>query len=172
MKKLIAFVLCILLICISTVTAFAASPTASTKVSVTLRKADGSSNVEKVDVAYTLDGGATVSVEANEADYGTFNSWSIYKVVSADAKPVPAVAGVDYKIIKGSLNDAEMSIEVYTDIIICGNYGGVVTDPLELSTPSDKSDTSPETGDITVVYAALVLAAAAVIFGAKKQYSK
>ncbi len=193
MKKLIAFVLCIAVICTLSVTAFAAeSPSASAKVSVTLRKADSVAPTEKSDVSYTVDNGTVITVKANP-DYGTFNSWSIYKEqpaatgtsakannsgvitlsvinLATTTKVTEAVAGTDYKIVSGSLTSAEMKVEVYTDVIICGNYNNVVTDPL---IKSDSSATSPETGDFAVASAAIVmLVAAAVVFGAKKQFSK
>ena len=164
MKKLIAFVLCIAVICTLSVTAFAAeSPSASAKVSVTLRKAQGVGAVEKSDITYTIDDGGVVTVKA-VASYGTFNSWSIYKGKAA------AVLGTDYKIVSGSLTSSELKIEVYTDVIICANYNDVITDPL---VKSDSSATSPQTGDVAVAGIAVVmLIAAAVVFGAKKQFSK
>ena len=164
MKKLIAFVLCMAVICTLSVTAFAAeSPSASAKVSVTLRKADGEGTVEKSDIAYTIDNGGVVTVKSN-ADYGKFNSWSIYKGEAA------AVEGTDYKIVSGSLNSAELKIEVFADVVICANYNGAITDP---DVKSDSSATSPETGDFAVASMAVVmLVAAAVVFGAKKQFSK
>ncbi len=196
MKKIIALVLSIVLICCCSVTAFAAeSPTAGSKVTVTIRKADGVAPAEKEDIEYTVDNGATITVKADEATYGTFNSWSIYKAtetvdgVSAPVKSdiitlnaainlatkittTTAVEGTDYEIVSGSLTAKELTVKVKTDVIICGNYNGKITDPVVNST-ADNSATAPKTGDMTVLYAAIImLAVVAFGFGVKKVYSK
>lgn len=194
MKKIIALVLSIVLICCFSVTAFAAeSPEATEKVTVTVRKADVTDG--DVDVKYTFDKGAIVTVKAN-SKYGEFNSWSIYKVEAsvegtasagvnsgivtlsavknlvAKTETVAAVEGIDYEIVKGSLTATELTVKANSAIIICGNYDDVVTDPLKSSTVDD-SDSAPETGDMTVVYIAVVmLAVVAFGFGVKKVYSK
>lgn len=195
MKKIIALVLSIVLVCCCSVTAFAAeSPTATEKVTVTVRKADVTNPTGKVDVEYTFDKGATVTVKANDA-YGTFNSWSIYKVeaavegtssavnsgivtlsavknLAATTKTSDAVAGTDYEVVSGSLTSKELTVKVNTSVIICGNYDNVKTNPLNAST-ADNSASAPQTSDITVVYAVVImLAVAAFGFGVKKVYSK
>lgn len=192
MKKIIALVLSIVMICCFSVTAFAAeSPSATEKVTVTVRKADLSDPTGKVDTEYTFDAGTTITVKA-DSKYGTFNSWSVYKeetatgvsttpkseivtlsVVKALAatKTVDAVQGTDYEIVKGSLTSSEMTIKVNTSVIVCGNYDNVKTDPNVAS--GDGSSSSPQTGDMTVLYAVIVmLAVAAFGFGVKKVYSK
>lgn len=195
MKKLIALVLSVVMICCFSVTAFAAdSPTATEKVTVTVRKADVVDPTGKVDVEYTLDKGATLTVKA-DSKYGTFNSWSVYKVeataqgvsapvnsgvitlsavknLATTTKTVDAVVGTDYEIVKGSLTSSEMTIKLNTTVIVCGNYDNVKTDP-NVASGADNSDSAPETSDMTVVYAMLVaLAVVAFGFGVKKVYSK
>lgn len=195
MKKLIALVLSVVMICCFSVTAFAAdSPTATEKVTVTVRKADVVDPTGKVDTEYTFDKGTTITVKA-DSKYGTFNSWSIYKVeasvegvsapvasgiitlsavknLAATTKTVDAVAGTDYEIVKGSLTSTEMTVKLNTSVIVCGNYDNVKTDP-NVASGADNSDSAPETSDMTVVYAMLVaLAVVAFGFGVKKVYSK
>ena len=195
MKKLMSIVLCIAILFSVSVVAFAAeSPSATVKVTVTLRKATSVAPTEKTDVTYTIDNGTVVNVKANDA-YGKFNNWSIYKVTSTveptSAKPasgvttlsvaanvvalanagsvVEAVAGKDYEIVSGSLTTSEMTVKVYSDVIICGNYDNVKTDPL---VAGDKAQTSPQTGDINMVAVFAMLIGAAAVFGVKKAYNK
>ncbi len=195
MKKIVALIMAIILVCCCSVTAFAAeSPVATEKVTVTLRKASSVAPTEKYDVEYTVDNGAVITVKASEA-YGTFNSWSIYKVnatvegtssntsdsgivtlsvlnLATTTKTSDAVAGTDYEIVSGSLTSKEMTVKVKTSVIICGNYNNVKTDPLSNSN-ADDSASAPATNDITAVYAVIVmLAVVAFGFGVKKVYSK
>ncbi len=169
MKKLIALILSMVMICCFSVTAFAAdSPTATEKVTVTIRKAD---STVKVDVEHTIGKGNEITVKADEDEYGTFKNWSIYKL-TADSKTVEAVKGVDYEIVTGSITAKELSIKLITSVIVCANYGDVITDPLSNSNV-DGSDSAPQTGDIAVAYIAVVmLAVAAFGLGVKKVYSK
>lgn len=196
MKKIIALVLSIVMICCFSVTAFAAeSPSADQKITITVRKADVNNPTGKSDVEYTLDKGTLVTVKADEAKYGTFKNWSIYTVsatvegVSAPAKSgivtlsavknlatttktATAVEGKDYEVVKGSLTEKELTVKVNSTVIICGNYGNVVTNPLENSN-ADNSDSAPPTNDMTVAYAMVImLAVVAFGFGVKKVYSK
>lgn len=196
MKKIIALVVSIVMICCLSVTAFAAeSPTATEKVTLTVRKAEVVDPAGKVDVEYTFDKGTTLTVKADEAKYGTFKDWSVYKVVAAvegvsapvsngvvtlsavknlaaTTKTEKAVEGTDYEIVKGSLTSKEMTIKLNTAVIVCGNYGDKVTDP-NASSNADGSASAPQTGDMTVVYAVIVmLGVVAFGFGAKKAYSK
>lgn len=196
MKKIIALVLSVVMICCFSVTAFAAeSPTATEKITVTVRKADITNPVGDVDVKYTHDKGATITVKA-DSKYGEFNSWSIYKVeasvegtavaggeaglitlsavknLATTSKVVKAVEGTDYDVVKGSLTSSELVIEAHTSLIICGNYDNKITDPNDTSIIDDSDDSDP-TGDTAVYYIAIViLAAAAFAFGVKKIYSK
>lgn len=195
MKKIIALILTVAMVCCFSVTAFAAeSPSATEKVTVTVRKADVVDPAGKVDTEYTFDAGTTITVKAN-SKYGTFNSWSVYKVeasvdgvsapvssgvvtlsavknLAATTTTVDAVAGTDYEIIKGSLTTSEMTIKLNTAVIVCGNYDNVKTDPNVVS-GGDASDSAPQTSDMTAIYAIVVmLAAAAFGFGVKKVYSK
>ena len=194
MKKIIALVLSMVMICCFSVTAFAAeSPSADQKIKVTVRKADLSDPTGTVDVTYTLDKGDTITVKANPK-YGKFNDWSVYKVEAtaagvsapvntgivtlsavktlATTKAVDAVQGTDYEIVAGSLTATELTIKVNTSVVVCGNYDNVKTDP-NVASGADGSSSSPQTGDMTVVYAVIVmLAVAAFGFGVKKVYSK
>lgn len=194
MKKIIALVLSIVMICCFSVTAFAAeSPSADQKIKVTVRKADLSDPAGKVDVTYTIDKDGTITVKSNPK-YGKFNDWSVYKVEAtaagvsapvntgivtlsavktlATTKTVDAVQGTDYEIVAGSLTATELTIKVNTSVIVCANYNNVKTDP-NVASGADGSSSSPQTGDMTVLYAVIVmLAVAAFGFGVKKVYSK
>lgn len=197
MKKLIAIFLSLILVVAFSVTAFAAqSPVAKEQVTVVLRKAGGIKGVEKDDVKYTLDGGTEITVVADEAKYGTFNNWTIYKaeteatttatpvgggimtlsaaVLNLATKTTTATAPADYEIVKGSLTSKELTILTHSDLIICGNYNNKVTDPASNSTASGTdTDESPKTGDVKALCAVIVmLASAAVVFGVKKQLVK
>lgn len=170
MKKLMAILLSIILVFAFSVSAFAAgSPVGKEKVTVVLRKGDGIKGALEADVKYTLDGGAEVSVAADEAEYGTFESWSIYKVVGENKTELAVTPG-DYEIIKGGLKLRELAILAHTDIIICANYGGVVTDPLSSSTTSGtQTDESPETGNSAGFAFMAIITCAAVALVAKKK---
>ena len=194
MKKIIALVLSIVMICCFSVTAFAAdSPVAGEKATVTVRKADViEPSGQVVDTEYTVEVGTIITVKAN-SKYGTFKDWSIYKeetvtgtsapvnngIVTLSAvktlaatKFVDAVAGTDYEIVKGSLTTTELTIKVKAPMVICANYDNVKTDPA-LPSSGDNSSDSPATGDMMVAYLVVaVLAFAALGFGVKKVYSK
>lgn len=196
MKKIIALVLSVLLVSCFSVTAFAAkSPVAEEKHTVTVRKAIGAAPVEKADIEYTVDKDTVITVKADEDKYGKFDSWSIYKVtesvegvsapvnsgvitlnaalnLAATTKTEAAKEGVDYTVVSGSLTAKELTVKVNADVIICGNYAGETTDPL-VNSNVDNSANAPQTGDITVAYAAIImLAVVAFGFGVKKVYSK
>lgn len=196
MKKIIALVLSVMLICCCGITAFAAkSPEAGEKYDVIIRKAVGTAPVEKADIEYTVDKDTLITVKADEAAYGKFDNWSIYTVtetvegvsapvnsgvitlnaainLAATTKTAKAVEGTDYEIVSGSLTAKELTVKVKTDVIICANYAGKVTDP-NTNSNVDGKPTAPQTGDMTVVYVAvLMLAVVAFGFGAKKVYSK
>ena len=167
MKKIIALVLTLVMICCFSVTAFAAdSPTATEKVTVTVRKADFVEGDSKVDVEYTVDSGSTITLKANEK-YGKFDNWVIY----VDAGKALA-AGTDYEIIKGSLTSSEVTIKLNKAVIICANYDNVKTDPTAVSN-ADGSASAPQTSDMTVIYAVIAMfSLVAFGFGVKKVYSK
>ncbi len=196
MKKIIALVLSLVLVCCFSLTAFAAeSPSAGEKYSVIIRKATGAAPVEKADIEYTVEKDTLITVKADEATYGTFNSWSVYKVeatvegtsapvnsgiitlsatinLAATTQTAAAVEGTDYEIVSGSLTAKEMTVKVNNDVIICGNYGDTITDP-DVNSNADNSANAPQTGDMTAVYFAVVaLAIVAFGFGVKKVYSK
>ncbi len=196
MKKIIALVLSIVLVCCFSVTAFAAdSPVAGSKETVIIRKAvatgeDGADM--KADVEYAVKDGAVITVKADETKYGKFDSWSIYKDTAAEGTAAPAksgimtlsvlnlatatapaaVEGTDYEIISGSLTSKELTVKINSDVIICGNYDGVITDP-NVDGNKDDSSSSPTTGDMTAFYAiAVILSLAVFAFSVKKVYSK
>lgn len=166
MKKIIALLLSVLMICCLSVTAFAAeSPTATEKVVITFRKSTATAPVQSADVQYTVDKGYEITVKA-DAKYGTFTDWSIYR---ADAT---AATADDYEIVSGSLTTSEMTVKVNATLIICANYDNVKTNPLEAGS-TDKSDAAPKTADVTGVYfAVIMLSVMALGFSAKKVYSK
>ena len=169
MKKIIALILSIVMICCCAVTAFAAeSPVADGKVTLEVKKAEGKEIT--VDTKYTVSVGDVISLSSN-SKYGTFNSWSVYKTV--ESKTVEAVEGVDYEIVKGSTTTGEISIKLLsTSVVVCANYDNVKTNP-EAPSKADGSASSPTTGDMTAVYAVVaMLGVAAFAFGAKKVYSK
>ena len=194
MKKIIALVLSIAMICCFSVTAFAAdSPIAGEKATITVRKADVVEPAgQVVDTEYTVEAGTVITVKAN-SKYGTFKDWSIYKETTATGVSAPvnngvmtlsavktlaatkfvdAVAGTDYEIVKGSLTTNELTIKVNSSVVICANYDNVKTDPA-LPSSGDSSSDSPATGDMTAVYVMVVmLAVVAFGFGVKKVYSK
>ena len=194
MKKIVALVLSLIMICCLSVTAFAAdSPTATEKVTVTVRKAMFVDPTGKEDGEYTLSAGTTLTVKA-DSKYGKFNSWSVYKAeatvegVSAPVssgiitlsavknlatatKFVEATAGTDYEIVKGSLTSSEMTIKLNTSVVVCANYDNVKTDPTAMSN-ADGSANAPQTSDMTVVYAVIaILGLAGFTFIIKKVYS-
>lgn len=187
MKKLIALVLSIVMICCFSVTAFAAdSPSATEKVTVTIRKADIVDPAGKADTEYTFDAGTTITLKA-DAKYGTFSSWSVYKEVATPATGmvtlsvakaatsadyVEAVVGTDYEIVKGSLTTSEITIKLNAAVVVCANYNNVATNPGSASNADDSAN-APATSDMTVAYAMVImLAVAAFGFGVKKVYSK
>lgn len=164
MKKIIAIALCLLTVCALSVSAFAdnvVSPTAETTFHITLQAGVPVDGISSVGTENIVIEGNHVTVTPDSAK-GEFNSWTIYR---ADDKSV-AKEGVDYVVVKGSLNEKEITIEPQTDLIICGNYDGKITDP---ATGNPKQDTSPKTGESIVLASAVaMLAAAAVVFGSKK----
>ena len=170
MKKLFAILLSIVLVFAFSVSAFAAgSPVAKDKVTVVLRIGDGIKGALEADGKYTVDGGAEISVVANEKEHGTFTSWTIYKVVGEN-KTELAVENVDYEIIKGGLKLKELSFLAHADIIVCANYGDVITDPLSSSTTSGtQTDESPETRDKAGFAIFALLTCGMVAYVAKKK---
>ena len=170
MKKLIALILSVILICCFSVTAFAAeSPTAGEKITVQVIKGTANNSIEKEGVPYTFEKGIVTTFKSDEKQ-GTFNSWTIYKVEGNAA--VLAVEGVDYEIIAGGLESSEITIKIKSSFIVCGNYNNVKTDPTPYIS-YDGSSSAPQTGDMsTVCIMVIMLAVAALGFSAKKVYSK
>ena len=65
-----------------------------------------------------------------------------------------------------------MTIKLNASVIVCGNYDNAKTDPSAVS-GGDDSDSAPQTGDMTALYAIVVmLGIVAFGFGVKKVYSK
>ena len=163
MKKIIALLIAVVMVFTLSVTAFAASSPSKDKVyKVTI--VDGKSDVI---ASPSVEEGVAVELESNSKN-GKFNNWTVYK---ADGKTL-AVAGVDYTLAAGTLNDADAEIIPLADIIICGNYDNVKTDP-SVALKGDGSDKAPQTGDVTAMVLVLVMAAAAGLgLVAKKQFAK
>ena len=173
MKRLIALALAALIVCSLTVTAFAAgSPVAPKVINTTIQKGtiNGATNN-----AATTDGNGTITVVADPT-LGTFNNWTVFKVVdgtqqaaigdTAEIKYVTAVEGTDYVIVAGSLTSSTMTVRPLTDLVICGNYNGKVTDP---KTGEDSGSTAPKTGaDVAILLAVAALALAGAGFATKK----
>lgn len=182
MKKIIAIVLCVVLslsLCVSV--AAKVSPSAKDKVQVIVKKgsgvivnADSSTIEQKPDISYAVEEGHSVTVTPDEATYGKFDSWSVYKVVNEGGvvKYVAAVAGVDYRIISGSLTEKSFKFEALRDLIICANFGGTITDPALDSTQAGKKPESPQTSDVAPLVMLTLLASATAIFGFKKVFEK
>lgn len=196
MKKLLAILLSVITVLCLSVTAFAAeSPSATEKITIKIRKSEYVDFTGKADIEYTLDADSVLTVKVDADKEDTFKSWSVYKVVTtvegvsapvnsgvvtlnsalklaATTKVVPAVEGTDYEVVKGGLDKSEVTLRLKTSLIVCANYGTVITDPLADSS-ADSSESAPKTSDMTAVYAAVIaLAVVAFGFGAKKVYSK
>ena len=176
MKKVLAIILCVLIALTLSVSVLAES---SPENKVIIRKGvgtkqDGSGIPADTFVEVAED--SSVTVTANEKVYGKFNKWSIYviKNVGGTEQTVEAKEGVDYTIVSGSLKDGTIVIKPINQVVIAGNYNNTITDPLETSEKPGKPVSSSKTGsDLSVMYIALVLlAASAVVFGAKRQLSK
>lgn len=157
MKKILAIMLCIIAIFSLSATAFAVdSPTGKPVHSVVVIVTPGSKGSST-----TVKTGEIVKVVANP-DKGKFDGWAVYKKDGSKA-----VEGVDYKFVEGGSKITPATLEVYTDLIICANYDGKITDPI---TTQQKDDQSPQTGDFaTIAMIVALLASAAVCFKAKKQ---
>lgn len=95
---------------------------------------------------------------------GDFDMWMVYKLDGT-----PAKEGVDYVIVSGMLDGAPITIRPLGNIIVTGNYDGVVT---EFEITNDEP-TSPQTGDNTVyaLCTVMVVALAGAVV-AKKQLAK
>lgn len=172
MKKVLAILLCVCFAFTLSVTAFAAeSP--SNKVVVVKgvgTKQDGT--VVPVDTFVDIADDSSVTVVADEKTYGKFDGWTIF-IVNDDGTYTEAKEGTDYTVKEGDLFSDKIVIVPINKIAIAGNYAGKITDPAKGSKPQDTQKDSPKTGDIDVMYAVvLLLAAGAVVFGAKRQLSK
>ena len=196
MKKVLTVVLCI---CIALTLSISAMAEASPENKVIIRKAtgtkqDGSSVA--VDTWAEIAEDNTITVVA-DPKYGTFNSWSIYVVsevtgtaagtsngfgtanlveLATKETATAAKEGVDYTIVSGTLTTTTLTVRPISRIAICGNYSNTITDPLS-SSSTPGSATAPVTGETNnlnkiMVVSVVMLAAAAVVFGVKRQLSK
>lgn len=195
MKKIVAIVLCV---CIALTLSVAAMAASSPENKVIIRKGTGTKNVDgsviPADTYVELGDGGTITVIADEEKYGKFDSWSIYVIsdvtgvsagtsfaagaasvlnLATEQKATTAKEGTDYTVVEGSLTAKKLTVKPLTRITICGNYAGTITDPLSDSSVPGKPDKSSKTSDLGVMYIAIVmLAAGALVFGAKRQLSK
>lgn len=166
MKKIIALVLCVVVLCSLSVVAFAteSSPVADQTAKVIVRAADVDGHTADQTFEVKVEG-ETVKVSAS-TNRGTFNGWTIYKIVNN--KAVEATKDTDYVIVSGDLQGPKLEVKPVTDIIICANYNGQKTEPGNFDNGG-----SPVTADMSVVFVAIALAAgAAFVFSAKKIASK
>ncbi len=157
MKKILAVVLCVVVLFSLSMTAFAVdSPSGETVHNVTVITKPGNNGSTT-----THKKGEIIKVSADPTA-GKFDSWTVYKKDGSKA-----VEGVDYKYVEGGSKITPATLEIYSDLIVCANYDGKITDPI---TTQQKDDESPQTGDIaTVAMMITLLASAAVCFAAKKQ---
>ncbi|MBR4910266.1 MAG: hypothetical protein IKZ47_02955 [Clostridia bacterium] len=200
MKKILAIVLCVVIALTLSISAMAESSPENNVIirKATATKNTGAAIPEDTFVELGDDG--TITVVADEAKYGKFIDWSVYVISdvtgtasefeagagSADLlelattqKATDAKLGTDYTIVAGGLTEKTMTVKPISRIAICGNYynannQATKTDPLSASSVAGTvADTSSKTSDLSILYISLVmLAAAAVIFGAKRQLSK
>ena len=200
MKKVLAVILCVCIALTLTVAAMAAaSPEAKIIIrkGTATKNQDGSTIPADTFVEIAEDG--TITVIADEAKYGKFINWSVYVIsdvtgvsagtpfgagaakilnLATESKATNAKEGTDYTIVEGSLTAKKMTVRPISKIAICGNYynakgEATITDPLSASDVPGKIDKSSKTNDFGILYAAVImLAAGALIFGAKRQLSK
>lgn len=100
----------------------------------------------------------------SDPDNGDFDKWMFYK-----ADGTPAVEGKDYTFVSGTATSETITIIPLANIIITGNYNGVIT---KVEITNDEPH-SPQTGDNTVyaLSAVMVVALAGAVV-AKKQLAK
>ena len=200
MKKVLAVVLCVCIALTLTVAAMAAA-SPETKVIIrkgTATKNQDGSTIP-VDTFVEVGENGTITVIADEAKYGKFIDWSIYVIsdvtgvsastpfgagaakilnLATESKATNAVDGKDYTVVEGTLTTKKLTVRPISKIAICGNYYNekgekTITDPLSASDVAGKPDKSSKTNDFGILYAAVImLAAGALIFGAKRQLSK
>lgn len=133
MKKIFAIILCVLVMCSICVPAFAdniKSPVGEKVHEVTIRNGTG--------FVTEVKDGDKVTIKF-DPDMGNFDNWSIY----LDYDNSKAVEGRDYIVVSGSLTSDTLTIIPKTDLIICGNYNGKITDP---NTGKPVDPNAPETG--------------------------
>ncbi len=173
MKKLLAAVLCIITVLTLSVSVFAEeSPQSDKVVQVTVFNAVSVDGIAQVGKAQVIEKGEVFVVKADAAQ-GKLDSWSFYKIENnnlAAPKVSAAVLGQDYDLVNCTNKDESITVKPYTTIVVCGNYNGMITDP---TTGELKKSDSPATGNSGVIICTIVMLGAAVIaFGAKKQFSK
>lgn len=144
MKKIFAVILCVMVMFSISVPAFAdniKSPVGEEFHEVTVRNGIGVEGVTVPDVATQVKDGEKVTVKP-DPEKGDFDNWTIY----IDYDNSKAVEGRDYIIVSGSLTGENLTIIPKTDLIICGNYDGKITDP---NTGDQKDPDAPQTGSYT-----------------------
>lgn len=169
-KRIASVLVALILVAFSCVSAFAAeSPTGSKDVSIIIHPSEGGTGTYEIEVEYGQgpNGGKVINFFPKPNDGYTFDKWELKG---------------DYDIIKGSLKEAEFSIEAYSDIEATPYYTkGTGTDTpsatnaTSASVVSNTGKTSPQTGDSTyVVFAvvAVLVAAAGVVVVKRKMNDK
>lgn len=201
MKKLSALLLVAAIALCLCIPAFAVrSPSANSVFSVQFFGVDNVKDGARQNVKH---GAKNNKVTINaDPDKGTFDNWSIY-IITTDSegnrKYKDATISYDYELIINDPNITEADIEAKineflkkknltvlpkSDIIICGNYNGKFTSPLDgkqyntkeeifkLTPPADKND-SPKTGDnASLLFLFALLSFAGLTVCTKKVLSK
>ena len=169
MKKLFAILFCFVMVFSFSFSAFAVKrPVGEMVHEVILRGGLGVEGVLKPDIAYEIKDGNKVTVKIDPSK-GDFDNWSIY----IDIDNSKAKEGEHYTIVSGSLTSDTITIIPKTDLIICGNYDGKITDP-NTGKPADPE--APETGSsggvdemLIIGGAILILAATLLVIGLKRK---
>lgn len=202
MKKVLALVLCVIIALTLSVSAFAeSSPESGVIIIKGIGTKQSGASIPK-DTYVQISEDEIITAVADEETYGKFIDWSIYVIDTATGTAAEfnagagaasvlnlatatystAKEGTDYTILSGySLKTKTIKIKRIGEhkLAICGNYYNekgqkTVTDPLKTSdAPGNPTTSSHTSNDLGIMYVAIVmLAAAAVVFGVKRQLSK
>ena len=183
MKKIFAIVLCVCLALTVSVSVMAASSPQNNVIVIKGEGTDESGAAIKEDTYVTVSENGVITVTSS-SKYGKFDSWSIY-VVEETVDPTTGVAkkvtrlaklNEDFVIVTGDLKSDTIKIKPISSgvkIAVAGNYGNTITDPLKTSDAAGTPAKSDKTGDASAMLLVVsLLSGAAVLFGAKRQFSK